>query len=146
MEEAVNRRNLESLIDQCTHETPTESKINSKTRYIYDILTTSDYARNPLRELCHQSKETTRTIIVARNGMLECGKNFKGTMKEMCSKCEVIDDENHRLNECKNVDRTPNRTNFDDIFSDNEKVLGSIINEIQNVWELRYANGRMKRT
>ena len=37
VEEAVNKRNLEILIDQCTHETPTESKINTKTKYIYDI-------------------------------------------------------------------------------------------------------------
>ena len=32
--------------------------------------------------------------------MLECGTNYKGTMSETCRTCGVIDNENHRLNDC----------------------------------------------
>ena len=38
--------------------------------------------------------------MIARFGLLECGKNFKGTQSEMCTECNCVDDENHRLNHC----------------------------------------------
>ena len=63
-------------------------------------LTSNDYKREPLKEIIELSKYDTKTIITARFGMLQCGKNFKGTMQEMCNECQKIDDEDHRLNHC----------------------------------------------
>ena len=89
------------------------------------------------------------TIILARNGMLECGTNFKGTMKEICTECNVNDNEQHRLNECKKWRELNNEggtmINFRDIYSNDYHVLSKIINSIENVWELKFGNGRMKR-
>ena len=88
---------------------------------------------------------------MARNGMLECGKNYKGTMKETCDTCAVIDNENHRLNECTlwkqtNYAEKSYRANFQDIYSDDQMLLEKAIVDIENVWELQYASGKMKRT
>ena len=142
---------MENLIDDCTQETPSESKIKSKTRYIYKKLTTEEYKRAPLRKIWHQSKHRTRTIIISRNGMLECRTNFKGTMEEGCKTCSVTDNEDHRLNDCKNWEQTnyrnhPYHANFNDIFSVDNDVLDRIIIDIEKVWDVKYANGGMRKS
>ena len=70
-------------------------------------------------------------------------------MKEICSTCAVIDNESHRLNDCVVWQETNNakgshRVNFNDIFSSDLVILKNAIFEIQKVWELKYANGRMR--
>ena len=60
-----------------------------------------------------------------------------------------MDDENHRLNSCEkwretnNFEKTP--SDFNDIYSNENDTLIRIIDEIEKVWELRFANGRMKK-
>ena len=81
--------------------------------------------------------------------MLTCGRNFKATMNQICKECNKVDDENHRLNECLLWSDTNFRENvikpkFNDIFSENDTTLNEIIEKIEHVWELKYANGRMK--
>ena len=34
---------------------------------------------------------------------------------------------------------------FDDIYNDDVEVVNKIVDEIEKVWETRYANGRMKK-
>ena len=75
--------------------------------------------------------------------MLECGEN--------CWDFNIIDDEHHRLNICTKWEDTNNannhtKTNFQDIYSEDKDVLNNVINEIEKVWELKYANGRMKKS
>ena len=82
--------------------------------------------------------------------MLECGKNFRGSMTETCKECQVLDDENHRLNECPNWRETnlldrDREVEFCDIFSNDPTKLMHIISHIQSVWELSFGNGSMKR-
>ena len=82
--------------------------------------------------------------------MLECGKNYKGTMDETCKECRVTDNEDHRLNECRIREQTNNicgsgRVNFRDIYSSDLETLKRITREIDKVWEIKYANGRMRR-
>ena len=87
---------------------------------------------------------------MARNRMLECGKNYKGTMAETCQMCLVTDDENHRMNDCiswreiNNVDKS-HRASFSDVFSSEYATLNNAIREIQSIWELHNGNGRMKK-
>ena len=79
--------------------------------------------------------------------MLECGTNFKGTLPELCRQCSIIDNENHRLNECRSRPNVINavKTNFQNIYSNNDVTLNEIIKNLESVWEFRYANGKMKR-
>ena len=99
-----------------------------------------------------REKQRTKTIIMARSGMLECGKNFKGTMSDSCSKCGTIDDEEHRLNNCHKWAEINNvgkeKIDFNDIYSNDRIVLNRVLNidAIEKVWELKFANGRMKGT
>ena len=80
--------------------------------------------------------------------MLECGKNFKGTMSETCKKCNVVDDEDHRLNHClcyPDVNHCKNvlKVNFHDIYSKNPVVVRNIAHEIAKVWNLSNSHGVM---
>jgi len=55
------------------------------------------YARKPEDEILYLTKNETKSLIIARYGSLECGNNFKGTLKTICSTCEY---EYHHLNDC----------------------------------------------
>ena len=82
--------------------------------------------------------------------MLECGKNFKGTIPEICRACGERDDESHRLNSCHtwrhlNYSETVEKINFGDVFSNDIDVLLPVIRSIQRVWELHFGNGSMKK-
>ena len=86
--------------------------------------------------------------MIARFKMLECGQNFKGSMKEICNICKVIDDENHRLNHCKNFKEVNfydyiDKVEFEYINSDDITVLREIIPKIEKVWNTRTAHGTM---
>ena len=149
VEEAVEKKNKNKLIAHCTTEDPAGTKVCTKTRDIHHKLTTDPYSRKPLAEIATSNKQRTKTIVLARSGMLICGTNFKGTMSEICQSCHVRDDEHHRLNICTkwgdtNRANNPQKVNFDDIYSDEYDTLDPVINEIEKVWELKYANGRMK--
>ena len=95
------------------------------------------------------TKHETKTLLIARYGMLECGKNFKRTLKERCDQCDAIDNENHRLNFCVKL-RALNfydadyRVEFDDIFSNDVEVLRNMILAIGKVWNTKNAHGTMR--
>ena len=83
------------------HETKNNiTKVKTKTESIIKQLADTKYKREPRPEILQMTKHETKTIVTARYRMLQCGKNFKGTMKEICDTCNTIDDENHRLNDC----------------------------------------------
>ena len=95
------------------------------------------------------SKQETKTVVIARYRMLECGQNFKGTLNEICDQCHSLDDENHRLNHCvkwKNINFHDSNVDakYDDIFSDNLEILRNVIPSIEKVWNTRNAHGTMK--
>ena len=60
-------------------------------------------------------------MMIARYGMLECGRNFKGSVKENCDQCDTTDNENHCLDYCiklgaLNFHDVDVIVNFDDIY------------------------------
>lgn len=117
---------------------------------MYHKLTTEVYTSKPLVELLTRNKQKTKTIILARHGMLECGANFKGTMIDICQQCNMYNDETHRPKTCLkwNDRNSVNRKvalDFNDLFSCDSNVLNDVIDGIEHVWELKYANGRMKK-
>ena len=88
--------------------------------------------------------------MIARFGMLECGRNFKGSNSITCNECSTVDDEEHRLNYCKKF-RTMNyydyeqKIPFKNIYSNDITVLRDIIPKIENVWNTNCAHGTMKK-
>ena len=80
--------------------------------------------------------------------MLECGNNYKGTMKQICETCNCVDDESHRLNVCikwrgKNLFDSNEKIDFNDIYSNDANVLRNIIPHIQKLWNMKNAHGTM---
>ena len=80
--------------------------------------------------------------------MLECGKNFKGSMKHMCVQCDKVDDENHRINHCpkwkeSNLVESDKKIDFSLIYSNDIDVIRSIILPIERVWNTKTAHGTM---
>ena len=84
----------------CTEKVNNIEKKKPKTTHIYNYLNDPAYKGEPMAEVIASNKLWTKTILTARHGMLECGKNFKGTIPEICQTCKKEDNENHRLNEC----------------------------------------------
>ena len=116
---------------------------------MYVKLTNNRYKGTPIEALVRGNKQKTRTIFLAQNGMLECGRNMKGTIPEICPECNETDNEQHRLTTCKkwsNLNSNhSNDVHFHDIYSENEETLDRIVAEICMVWETRFANGRMRK-
>ena len=143
---AVLKRNGEKLLENCQTMSDDGLKIHTKTRHNYEALSNEVYKAEPKKMIIEGNKQRTRTIFMSQNGMLECGKNMRGTIPEKCPRCDILDHENHRLNYCPKQRKTSNvDIDFKDIYSSDSEKLDQIINEIENVWELKYANGRMKK-
>ena len=151
VKKAVEQQNKKKLLGNCVTVTQGVETINTKTRYIHEKLssTTYQYLTEPLPEIMRKNRQRSKTIIIARSGMLECGKNFKGTIPVTCRECNTLDDENHRMNYCTkyvhNNDDNNGPIDFCNIFSEEENTLDAAISRIENRWELKYANGRMRK-
>ena len=107
-----------------------------------------DYKRKPIKELMCLTKNEGRTPILSRYGMLECGKNFKGTLSERCLTFDLPDEEEHRLNKCSKYNMTNFSCSNDDvpfesIFSGDIQILKTIISHINQVWNLKHGHGSM---
>ena len=80
--------------------------------------------------------------------MLECGKNYKGTLSETCSLCICLDDENHRLNVCPRWEKTnfyndQDKVDFEKIYSNDMSDVRRVIIAIRKVWNTENAHGTM---
>ena len=121
----------------------------TKTTTIADEIADHNYNRKPKKELLNATKQETKTIIIARYRMLECGKNFKGSLRQTCEECNEIDDENHRLNYCMklksmNLYNNSVKTDFHLIHSDDIDVLRGLMPLIETIWNTKTAHGTMK--
>ena len=94
---AILKKNGQKLIENCTSVDGQDVKIHTKTKHIYEKLTNNRYKGTPIEALVRGNKQKTRTIFLAQNGMLECGRNMKGTIPEICPECNETDNEQHRL-------------------------------------------------
>ena len=149
---AIRAKNKQKLLDSCIQQEHDGMKIKTKTAYVYHYINNSTDTDNheALPEILLFDKVDTKTIILARSGMLECGKNFKGTIPEVCRACGEGDSESHRLNRCitwrhLNHSQTGKEVDFSDVYSDDKAKLSQIIGCIQRLWEIRYGNGLMKK-
>ena len=143
---AVERANQKRLEDECHETTPEGKRVKSKTSYVHKKLTEDNYERKPMYPIAALNQIEAKTLILARFRMLECGKNFCGTSPEMCSECNEIDDESHRLNSCSrfrqtNLCNTSEKAEFTDVYSDNIETVKNILYVIMKVCNTR--NGGM---
>ena len=145
---AIETKNLERLIDSCHKKEEETQIVKTKTASIVATITSSSYSRKPQYDILKTSKRETRTIILARYGLLECGKNYKGTMKETCDSCNCIDDEDHRLNYCikwrnLNLYESSEKIDFKLLYSNSLVDIRHVISKIDKVWNTHTANGTM---
>ena len=97
---SIEKRNKERIEEEC-YKTINDIKTpKTKTLTIIDKLKIDNYKRQPEPEFLKMTKKETKTVMTARYSMLECGKNFKGTVKIECQTCGVTDDESHWLHAC----------------------------------------------
>ena len=120
--------------------------MKTKTASILPELEKDDYKRKPTQEIISLNNQECKTSILARCGMLECGKNFRGTLAERCITCDEIDNEEHRLNKCikytdiNHIDCNE-RVLFDTVYSVNVESLRTIIRRIDTVWNVQSGHG-----
>ena len=149
VKKAIEIQNTRRLNEDChKHEDGITSK-KTKTASIVDKINDQNYRRKPQKELLNATKQETKTIIIARYGMLECGKNFKGSLKQMCEQCNDIDDEHHRINHCpkwkeNNLAEMDDKIDFNLIYANDIVVIRSIIPLIECIWNTKTAHGTMK--
>ena len=123
-------------------------KEKTKTAHILNQISIPDYQRGLRKEYESLTRQETKTLMIARFHMLECGVNYKGTMSTNCKYCSTNDDESHRLNDCKfyksiNLYNEPQKVNFSDVYSQDIEVTKQIIKCIEKVWNTRNSNGTM---
>ena len=142
------RENKKRLIHECHKLVDGEEVRKTKTTHIVDQIKDTNYKRAPAKELMNCNKKETKTILISRYGMLECGKNFKGTKSLECNECSAVDDESHRLNSCIkysdiNFCNTDSKVDFKLIYSNNVNVLKDMVHKISRVWNVQNAHGTM---
>ena len=142
-------RNKSRLLEDCHKKVNNETIPKTKTKTIVDKVSSNFYIGKPLNEFVSLTKNEGRSLIIARYGMLECGQNFKGTISSQCLRCDVPDNENHRLNVCPNYSNInfvndDQKIPFDSIYSDNVETLRVIILRINQLWNLKNGHGSMK--
>ena len=150
MNAAALNMNKKKLSQSCKNKIGNTEKVKTKTKYVLDLINEESYTCKPLPEIIISNRLQAKTIIIARSGMLECGKNFKATIPETCVICSKIDDENHRMNECLNwkhlnyID-SREKVDFQEVYSNDPQRLAVVIDRIWGVWELSLGKGVMKR-
>ena len=145
----IDKKNKERLQEDCHETSKGTTKEKTKTKTILTRITEEGYKRQPRPEILRTTKHEAKTIVIARYGMLQCGKNYKGTMNEICNECDILDDEDHRLNYCV---KWKDRNNFNEtvkidfnlVFSERIEELRYIIECIEKLWNTRNAHGSMK--
>ena len=149
MDNVIEVKNKERLHRECHKMENAILVPKTKTKNIINKIMCSAYSRKPEGELMYMTKNETKTILIARYGMLECGSNFKGSLKPQCDQCHAIDDENHRLNYCTkwcnvNFCNVDGKMPFEDIFSSDTDVLRTMVQKICSVWNVTNAHGTMQ--
>ena len=145
---AMERMNTERLRQDCQKNDQGTTIAKPKTAKIFEEISKPNYIRQPQPEILNCTKNETKTLVIARYGMLECGRNYKGTQSETCSLCNCLDNENHRLNFCPrwketNLYNDHDKIDFEEIFSRDMGNVRKVINAICKVWNTENAHGTM---
>ena len=120
----------------------------TKTAKILEATRKTTYQRGANNILFKCTKQETKTVMIARFGMLECGKNFKGSLSEPCTTCYSIDDEDHRLNHCVkyraiNFCDSDEKVDFQKIYTEDVSELRELLGKLSKVWNTYNSGGTM---
>ena len=148
---ATEKKHKSELIDRCYKQENGINIAKTKTSSILPELEDDSYKRKPIQEILSLTKKECKALIIARYGMLECGKNFRGTLTERCITCNTIDNEEHRLNECtkyshNNYVDTNEKIPFKTIYTTNVESIRTLIHRIDTVWNVSSGHGTMHTT
>ena len=142
----AERKNRERMLADCNAGSRGEERWKSKTKSILPYLENVQYERKTHPILLQNSKLVARAYVMGRFRMLQCAANFSaGYGSKNCSLCKVCDDEEHRINNCPlyaniNLYSSPNKIDFNCIYSENEQEAMKIVELILKMWDL--GNGR----
>ena len=143
--EATEKRNKEKLLEMCM----SRDGEKQKTKNLVSKLKNDNYVRRPCTQTLNKSRHQCRARVMAMYGMLDCGKNFKtGYRGKNCPSCNVLDDENHRINFCKkykniNLFDSALKIDFNFIYLGNEKTTKMIVEDVCELWNLHNGNNIM---
>ena len=144
---AMMQLNHQKLLSACKE----KNKMKTKTMHIAKLLEDDNYLQNHYQNVIFDlPRHSVRTIIMARYGMLDCANNYKvkyGT--KICTTCNVIDNESHRINDCRkwkdiNLFGKDLVVNFDAVYSEDLNTLKQISNLLQSIWNLENNKNEMR--
>ena len=148
IDEKVEKKNKERHFEECHKKVNGQNIRKRKSAHIVDEITHDDYTRKALPIIKYLTKYETKTLVIARFGMLECGTNFKGSMNPECHTCKQIDNEEHRLNYCekyqaKNCYSNKTKVPFNTVYSNDIESIKVILPLLQQIWNTKSAHGSM---
>ena len=148
VKKSIESKHIARLKTECYKTTNGNKVMKTKTATIIPEINKETYVRHPQSSIIRTTKRQTRTIIMARYGLLECGKNFKGTHPEICDQCACLDDEDHRINYCikwrsLNMYDSLDKIMYDDVYSDDVSRINKVTYCIEKVWNTNTAQGTM---
>ena len=148
---AAEKMNIERLKEECETKNRRDTKQKTKTKFVVTKLSNSEYVRKPDDFISrNHSILHTRALIMGRYGMLKCANNFSyGHGTKDCNSCKVIDDETHRINNCKiwdkiNLYNKTEKISFDDIYSDDYDKCITVVKAILSMWDFDNGKNEMK--
>ena len=144
-------RNATRLLEECKTKLRGETRSKTKTKYAEIIVDEPSYERGIDPVLVkYPSIAYARPLIMGRLAMLQCANNFSVKYGgKMCKKCNVVDDESHRINYCKNLaslnycDNSEN-INYDDIYSPDADKCLKVLKAILSMWDLENGKNEMR--
>ena len=148
---AAEKINISRLAAECETTSRTETRQKTKTKFVMTSISNTDYTRRHDSFIDrHPSVLHTRALIMGRYGMLQCANNFScGYGSKICTECNAVDNEEHRINECRKYDGTnlynsANKITYDDIYSDDEVKCFAVVDRILSVWDLGNGKNNMR--
>ena len=144
---ATEKKNKEKLVEMC-HD---RKGIKRKTEFILDKIKSDDYVRNPRFDILCRNRLRSRIQLMSMFGMLDCANNYKiGYKGNLCSMCNAIDDENHRINFCakfkeRNLYNSLVKFDFRCINSPNQETVDRAIDVVNELWDLTNGKNEMRR-
>ena len=134
----IEEKHIERMKDECGG----ADGEKTKTKHFCRILQDKNFQRKTAPIILNRSKIGARAIIMGMSGMLDCKNNYHHKYKtKICDTCEVIDDESHRINDCKkfekiNLYNSNVKFDYSCIYSMNSDAVDRAEYVIRQLWDI----------
>ena len=134
---AIEAKHIQRLKEDCNG----PQGVKQKARFASEILESKNYVREPMKNVLNRTKRA-RALIMGMSGMLDCRNNFHHRyMTKNCDMCLVLDNEAHRINECRkyqeiNLYFSDMKFDFQCIYSNDKEILDRTEQVILSLWDL----------